>query len=53
MISKQKVFTTVIKIPSWEAWVQRPSGNIKEEGRGVQTLKVRQPKCQMKVESIR
>ncbi len=28
-ISKQKVFTKVIKMPRWKAWVQRPSGLIK------------------------
>jgi len=26
---KQTVFTKSIKIPSWKAWVQRPSGLIK------------------------
>jgi len=28
LILKHKVFTKVIKIQSWKAWVQRPSGLI-------------------------
>jgi hypothetical protein len=30
----KNVFTKFIKIPSWEAWVERPSGLIKREGDG-------------------
>ena len=29
---KWKAYTKVIKMPSWMAWVQRPSGLIKVEG---------------------
>ncbi len=29
---KWKVYTKVIKMPSWMAWVQRPSCQIKVEG---------------------
>jgi hypothetical protein len=31
MIIKIESITKVIKMPSWKAWVQRPSGLIKEE----------------------
>jgi len=33
------VFTNVIKMPCYEAWVERPVGRIKEGG-GAQMLKV-------------
>ncbi len=29
---KWKLYIKVIKMPSWKAWVQRPSGQIKMEG---------------------
>ncbi len=29
---KWKVYTKVIKMPSWKAWDQRPSGLVKMEG---------------------
>ncbi len=39
-------------MPSWKAWVQRPSGLIKEVGVKAQALKVRLQKCLMKLESV-
>jgi hypothetical protein len=30
LISKQRVFTEFLKMPNWNAWVQRPVGLIKE-----------------------
>ncbi len=30
---KSKIFTKIIKMASWEAWVKRPSGLIKSGGK--------------------
>jgi hypothetical protein len=32
-LNKNKVFTKVIKTPSWKVWVQEPSGLMKNGGK--------------------
>ncbi len=39
MIVKERMFTKLLKMPGWEAWVERPVGFIKVGG-GAQVLKV-------------
>ncbi len=52
LILKQKVFTKVIKMPSWKAWVRRLIGLIKRERGEAQALKARLQNCLLKVDNI-
>jgi hypothetical protein len=48
---KTDFFTKVIKMPSWNAWVQRPCGLIKLVRRG-KHFKWRSKNCLIKVENV-
>ncbi len=39
-------------MPSWKAWVQRPSGFVKSETGEAQALKVSLQNCLLKVENV-